>query len=748
VIYLPVAAQRVRIVSPCHSCGGSRLKIRNKNCKYKTKRVVAEIMDESRFEELLLSAAEAPNIKICTELLKELKTAGNPLPAAIAGRLELLWENWGSSLSVEQSDFTVDVAALGGEENAVFRKVFSTAVKHLLPPYLAHPPVLKALGLRDEKRPAVEVAARLRRLQALKSGAVVFLPESKRWGVAGVVDGISGTLPMSAFAGAGSSAMVPLEVVLNNLVVLNFGPELSKLVTPGAAPIAADSFRAAVERRAALPVAADVMRDMARYGCGRLMDGAHFEAYWQKRGTDAVAAAGAGSSGERRSCNGRSLKEISELLAAEEKAGDNSIFGAAEIEEVRGFFERLRPDTAQREAKLLAQVVGGLAARTDEALLGDLYQIMAGKMPFWPAAPERAPYPQLAVWGALAAKSLTPLAKLTAAGFDDAYMGALAIRLPLKALNCVAPVIEPEVIENALVAGRGCGADLLIWVWKNRKKLGKSNLLKLISIDNVSRTLSSEDPPKEWGAARRDLHRLLMEDASFQEALLISAGSMEALSSILASALYLSAGERHSLMVKLARISPELQSHLESGAGRKILDSSAEGSVPEAPAASGNISSIRSQLRMRQELDDIINIHVPENREALKTARAHGDFRENSEFDAAKERRNQLTRRRNELERELATLQTITMGDVNVSDVAVIGSEIDLEYADGAKETYWLLGAWDGDPERKFLSYRARLGGAVINRRKGDTFEVPGGKKCTLTAVRPLPAEIIDELDH
>ena len=128
-------------------------------------------------------------------------------------------------------------------------------------------------------------------------------------------------------------------------------------------------------------------------------------------------------------------------------------------------------------------------------------------------------------------------------------------------------------------------------------------------------------------------------------------------------------------------------------------------------------------------------------------ARAHGDFRENSEFDAAKERRNFLSRRRSELERELTRIQPVNMRMVRVEDTAVIGSEIEIRYDDGETERYYLLGAWDGDPERRFLAYRTRLGQAVLNRKVGSEIEA-GNRKGVLAAVRPLPEEIIAELDE
>ena len=158
-------------------------------------------------------------------------------------------------------------------------------------------------------------------------------------------------------------------------------------------------------------------------------------------------------------------------------------------------------------------------------------------------------------------------------------------------------------------------------------------------------------------------------------------------------------------------------------------------------------TSLQSHRRLVQELDDIIKIHQPENREALKTARAHGDFRENAEFDAAKERRNFLSRRRSELEQELQFVQTIDMRKVSVSDIAVIGSKVTLKYTDNKSEVYYLLGAWDGNPEKNYLSYKTRLGQVIYNQKKGTELELPNGKKAVLADVAALDEAVFADMD-
>ena len=81
-----------------------------------------------------------------------------------------------------------------------------------------------------------------------------------------------------------------------------------------------------------------------------------------------------------------------------------------------------------------------------------------------------------------------------------------------------------------------------------------------------------------------------------------------------------------------------------------------------------------------------------------------------------------------------------------IYNIAVIGSEVEISIA-GKPEVYFLLGAWDGDPDRKFLSYRTKLGKALMNRKVGEAFTAPDGSEGKVVAVRPLPQEIIAELD-
>ena len=157
-------------------------------------------------------------------------------------------------------------------------------------------------------------------------------------------------------------------------------------------------------------------------------------------------------------------------------------------------------------------------------------------------------------------------------------------------------------------------------------------------------------------------------------------------------------------------------------------------------------TSLASHRRLVQELHDIINIHQPENREALKPARAHGDFRETAEFDAAKERRNFLTRRRNELERDLARVNALDFSTIKPSEYVDLGVTVILEIADSADETYYFLGAWDGDPDKNYLSYKTKLGEVLRHHQIGDSVTLPDGRSAKVKAIEALPEAVLSDM--
>ena len=143
---------------------------------------------------------------------------------------------------------------------------------------------------------------------------------------------------------------------------------------------------------------------------------------------------------------------------------------------------------------------------------------MRSKAAFWPETPAKASYDALSLWGDLPAKNLEGLAKATIIAFDDEYLTECALVLPLKALNSICILLDSDQIYDAAKKVSRCSCDLLMWIWKNRKKHKHDELLSLVNIENVCRALNvTEEPPRAWNAALRELKTSLMDKSDFQQ---------------------------------------------------------------------------------------------------------------------------------------------------------------------------------------------------------------------------------------
>ncbi|MCQ2352184.1 MAG: GreA/GreB family elongation factor [Victivallaceae bacterium] len=693
----------------------------------------------AELDDFVMAAASAPEKAQLAALTNQLKDTA--FTAETAETLSVLWEAWEKAeLNPDMVNFIRFAAErFTTDPGAFFRKEFSDAARMILPRELAHNPIMRSLGIRNEHMPVAEIATRLNRLLVLQVGSVVFLPATGRWGAVTAIDAVNGSVGLGPFRGNGSSLSTPLDIVLGEAIVFSADEDLKNLMEASASPVSSVRFREIVKRRAKMAVSDKEMRSMALAGCAKKMTESVFNNWWASTAATAATA-------RRRGCDGRNLQEMALLLEAE---GDAK-FTADEYAAFAAFFTRLKPDTARREVKMLASIVAMMVERADAADFPGAMAPLAGKTIFWPADPVNVHLEDLAIWGELPAKTLGALGKATVAAFGNEYLTALLTHLPLKALNGFGALIDAAKLAEVIEKQHCCSADILCWIWKNRKKV-PADLVRMVNIENVVRFLGIGDVPKAWGPAMRELRALLMDNADFQKGLIAQAdGNAKMFTATLCGALFLSAAERQSLLVKLSRVSTLLQDALEGGAAKQILTAGVgrdrQNEVKAPPSNEPAFTSTKSHHRLIAELEDLINVQIPENREALKTARAHGDFRENSEFDAAKERRNQLSRRRTELERDLAQIQPMVMSGIAVSDQAVIGCELDLVYSDGEKENCYLVGAWDGDPDRRMLSYRTRLGKALLNRQVGESIDL-GGRKVVIAAVRALPEKLAAELD-
>jgi transcription elongation GreA/GreB family factor len=79
-----------------------------------------------------------------------------------------------------------------------------------------------------------------------------------------------------------------------------------------------------------------------------------------------------------------------------------------------------------------------------------------------------------------------------------------------------------------------------------------------------------------------------------------------------------------------------------------------------------------------------------------------------------------LMRRKAELEQMLHLARGTSFENADTARVS-IGTIVTLRDNDsGKQETYTILGAWDGDPERHVISYQTAIGQALLGHNVGD----------------------------
>ena len=137
-------------------------------------------MDMAVLDDLVLAALDAP-VKANFDALYNLLAKEAAIPAEAGNALNTLWEGLIEKLNPEAAVFCFRAAELQLPESELFRKVLVNSATTLLPPYLSRPPIMRAIGVRDEKLKIQEIASRWVKLQLLKNGTIVFLPGSKRW---------------------------------------------------------------------------------------------------------------------------------------------------------------------------------------------------------------------------------------------------------------------------------------------------------------------------------------------------------------------------------------------------------------------------------------------------------------------------------------------------------------------------------------------------------------------------------------
>ena len=187
---------------------------------------------------------------------------------------------------------------------------------------------------------------------------------------------------------------------------------------------------------------------------------------------------------------------------------------------------------------------------------------------------------------------------------------------------------------------------------------------------------------------------------------------------------------KRSLLARMVKVYPELESMIAG----------AEPQEKTAPL----IVSWSSLEKRRAEYEQVVKVKIPENTKEIAIARSYGDLSENFEFKAAKQMQSVLMRRKAELEVMLHDARGTSFENPDTSRVS-IGTIVTLRNEEThTEETYTILGAWDGDPDRHIISYQTAIGQALLGHEVGETVSLNtehGSARLMIVSIQPAPAD-------
>ena len=147
-----------------------------------------------------------------------------------------------------------------------------------------------------------------------------------------------------------------------------------------------------------------------------------------------------------------------------------------------------------------------------------------------------------------------------------------------------------------------------------------------------------------------------------------------------------------------------------------------------APVVAAEALTRDGEARLRAELEELTLVKRPQVIARIRTAKEHGDLKENSEYHAAREEQSFLEGRVQAIE---ARLRSAVIVEAPVAGSRVgLGSVVTVD-DDGETVDYTIVGADESDPPRGRISSSSPVGRALVGRDKGDFVVVttPAGER-------------------
>jgi transcription elongation GreA/GreB family factor len=283
---------------------------------------------------------------------------------------------------------------------------------------------------------------------------------------------------------------------------------------------------------------------------------------------------------------------------------------------------------------------------------------------------------------------------------------------------------ELQTMLERSVREHSATSEMLVWLCMERKDWGE-----LINPELLTAILSALEREQHSAPGRASkLQRWLVDDRQLIADIFTKSDvglARDAMRRLQLSPLFDELTKR-SLLARIVKVFPDLESMIAG----------AQAQEKAAPL----VVSWSSLERRKAEYEELVKKKIPENTKEIQLARSYGDLSENFEYKAAKQMQAVLVRRRSELERDLQNARGTSFENPDTSRVS-IGTIVTVRDKNSKKsETYTILGAWDGDPDRHIISYQTAIGQALLGKKTGEAATLPNGD-VEVVSVEPAPID-------
>lgn len=308
----------------------------------------------------------------------------------------------------------------------------------------------------------------------------------------------------------------------------------------------------------------------------------------------------------------------------------------------------------------------------------------------------------------------------------EARHGRMVAQIP-RILNETGQHAELRTMLERSIREHSATSEMLIWLCGEKKNWGD-----LITPDLLWAILAALEREQHYATPRASrLLKALVDDRELLGEMFkkVDVGlARDAMRRLQVTPLFDELTKR-SLLARMVKVYPELESMI---AGAETQEKAAL------------IVSWSSLEKRRAEYEEIVKVKIPENTKEIAIARSYGDLSENFEFKAAKQMQSVLMRRKSELEQMLHDARGTSFENPDTTRVS-IGTIVTLRSTEGNKdETYTILGAWDGDPDRHIISYQTAIGQALLGHEVGETISLnrdEGTAQFTIASIQPAPPD-------